>query len=566
MKARVLSFVGAQLGTDTFVLGALVCLTIAETPNYWGGYTDDGFKLMLLTIVLLFVAVFAPRGNTSPLIWALMVGTFGLATRAYIGDAAWLVAGFAAAAVLAAPRRWAWMLIAAAGASSLLPLARDWTWGTAVIDVFRVVQGGATALLHGQNPYGPTFAVGVYPDYTYTTAPMHFMYGPAMPLLAAPGALVGDVRVMSVAMFIALFGGIIGLAATHPDKRRQWWLIAICVAFPLTITMVLNAWIDVYPVALFVAWTVLRRRHSFLASLALGVSFAVKVTIIPALIPFWLWSSKVRRESAIAVLVAAVIALPFAIATGIDEFVQDTIMIFVDSPTRFEFLTANSYLWQHGQDPLDGWVGVVVVVVVGCLILWRKPHDIGDSFVRSALLLTIMFFLSKQAPLNYYFIPITLLVLALATRGLPLDAPENIHLPHLNATSWRRYFSRSPVGAGTSTFVPETVSTRLVSSRRDRSPVEVARSTVEVAPSRATEGTETGSPLTSMTLPPTNGSSGPERDLPAPSRGRVGVGARTRTTNTEGDGDVPVERRRSSAFEEGSEASTTGTVTATKTS
>jgi hypothetical protein len=527
MKDRVLRFVGAQLGTDTFVLGALVALTTAETPNNWGGYTDDGFNLMLLTMLLLAVAAFAPRGNTSRLIWALMVGAFGLATRAYIGDAAWLVAAFAAASVFAAPRRWASMLIAAAGAASLLPLARDWTWGTAVIDVFRVVQGGATALLQGQNPYGPTFAVGVYPDYTYTTVPKHFMYGPAMPLLAAPGALVGDVRVMSVAMFIVLFGGIVGLAATNPDRRRQWWLIAICVAFPLTITMVLNDWIDVYPVALFVGWAALRRRHSLLASLALGVSFATKFTIIPALIPFWLWSSKVRRESAMAVLVAAVIALPFAIATGIDEFVRDTIMIFVDLPTRFEFLTANGYLWQHGQDPLDGWVGAVAVVVVGCLILWRKPRDVGDSLVRSALLLTIMFFFSKQAPINYYFIPITLLVLALATRGLPLDAPENIHLPLLSSKSWRRYFGRRPAVPGTSTLVPEAVSMTRVTRSTDRFRVEVALSTVDVAPSRAPDGTDTGTRVTGSSG---TASTGIDRaDPPKP----LATGAGARPTKTD---------------------------------
>ena len=431
----VVSFVRAQLGTDTFCLGGLVCLTMAETNDPYGSYTEDGFILMLLAMVLLFVAAFAPRRNTSSIVWALMVGAFGLGIAAYVGDAAWVVAAFAAAAVLAAPMRWAWTLIAVAGAAALLPLARDWTWGTADIDVFGVVQGGATALLQGQNPYAPTFSVQVYDaPGVFHIVPAHFVYGPAVPLLTAPGAFAGDVRAMSVAMFIVLFAGIIGLAATHPDKRRQWWLVAICVAFPLTITMVLNAWVDIYSVALFVGWAALRRRHSLLASLALGASFAAKFTIVPALIPLWLWSSKVRREGAIAVLVATAIALPFAIATGIGDFVQDATWS-LGLPTRFEFVTVNAYLYQHGQGPLDGWVGVLAVVVVACLILWRKPRDLGDSFVSSALLLTISFFFSKQAPINYYFIPITLLLLALATRGLALDPAENIHLP-LTSSKW----------------------------------------------------------------------------------------------------------------------------------
>lgn len=433
----VVSFVRAQLGTDTFCLGALVCLSTAVTPNSFGLYTADSFSWMLLAIVLLFAAVFAPRRNTSSIVWASMVGAFALGTAFYSGDAAWVVAAFAAAAVLAAPRQWAWMLIAAAGAAALLPLGRAWTWGLADIDVFGVVQGGAAALLQGQNPYAVTFPVGVYTDpFTFHWVSEPFGYGPAVPLLAAPGAFAGDVRVMSVAMFIVLFAGIIGLAATHADKRRQWWLVAICVAFPLTATMVLHSWVDIYSVALFVLWVALRRRHSVLASLALGASFSVKFTIVPALIPFWLWSSKVRREGAIAFLVATAIAVPFAIATGIGDFVQDVFGRFIDWPTRFDLLTVNAYLYHRGQGPLDGWVGVLAIVVVACLILWRKPRDLGDSCVSSAVLLTISFFFSKQAPINYYFIPISLLLLALATRGVALDPVENIHLPLISSKWW----------------------------------------------------------------------------------------------------------------------------------
>jgi hypothetical protein len=433
----VVSFVRAQLGTDTFCLGALVCLSTALTPNPFGNYSDDGFRWMLLAIVLLFAAVFAPRRNTSSIVWASMVGAFALGTGFYSGGAAWLVAAFAAAAVLTAPRRWAWTLIAAAGAAALLPLGRAWTWGTADIDVFGVVQGAAAALLQGQNPYAATFPVGIYTDpFTFHWVQSHFGYGPAMPLLAAPGAFAGDVRVMSVAMFIVLFAGIIGLAATHPDKRRQWWLVAICVAFPLTATMVLHSWIDIYTVALFAVWAALRRRHSVLASLTLGASFAAKFTIVPALIPFWLWSSKVRREGAIAMLVATAIALPFAIATGIGDFLYDVIGQYVDLPTRFDGMTVNAYLYYHGQGPLDGWVDLLAVVVVAALILWRKPRDLGDPFVSSALLFTVTLFFAKHAPINYYFIPITLLLLALATRGLPLDPAENIHLPLVSSKWW----------------------------------------------------------------------------------------------------------------------------------
>lgn len=246
----MVGFVRAQLGRETFCLGALVCLSTAVTPTVFGFYTDDGFSWLLLAIVLLLAAMFAPRRPSSSIVWALMVGAVGLGTGYYSRDAAWVVAAFAAATVLAAPRRWAWMLVAAAGAAAFLPLGRAWTWGTGDIDVFAFVQGGAAALLHGQNPYALTLPAGVdTAPGTYYMVPVHFDYGPAVALLAAPGAFAGDVRAMSVAMFIVLFAGIIGLAATATDQRRQWWLVAFCVAFPLTTTMVLHSWPGSTPTA-----------------------------------------------------------------------------------------------------------------------------------------------------------------------------------------------------------------------------------------------------------------------------------------------------------------------------
>jgi hypothetical protein len=535
----VLSFVGAQLGTDTFCLAALVCLSAALTPNPFGNYSDEGFTWMLVAIALLVAAMFAPRRESSSFVWAVMVGAFGLGTAFYSGDAAWAVAAFAAAAVLAAPKRWAWMLLAAAGAAAFLPLGRVWTWGSADIDVFGAVQAGAAALVQGQNPYAATFPVGIYTDpFTFHWVQSHFGYGPVVPFITAPGAFAGDVRIMNVAMFIVLFAAIIGLAANHLDKRRQWWLVAICVAFPLTATMVLHAWTDIYTVGLFALWAALRRRHSLLASFALGVSFAAKFTIIPTLIPFWLWSSKVRREGAIAVMVATAIALPFAFATGLGDFLYDTIGQYVDLPTRFDGMTVNAYLYHQGQGPIGGWVDLLAVVVVAGLILWRKPRDLGDAFVSAGLLMTATLFFAKHAPINYYFIPITLLLLALASRGLPLDLPENVHLPLFagRTRGLTQDYGRRLVGAGVGgrpTFTGSSplragVVPRFWRSRlTDRSRVEIALSTVEVAPSSATEGTDPAKPPT-----PTLGAAATPADSSDPSS-RLPAGAGAGLTKTD---------------------------------
>ena len=123
---------------------------------------------------------------------------FALLLTALTAAAAWLPRG-----------RLSRVLLGLAGVSLVGLTAAGMFWGSADIDVFTALQGAAEALIHGHNPYGPVFRyfVEVKPNLFRTVAPNfvwgHFPYGPIVPLLAVPGRLLGDVRVMSMVCVLA---------------------------------------------------------------------------------------------------------------------------------------------------------------------------------------------------------------------------------------------------------------------------------------------------------------------------------------------------------------------------
>src|SRR5260370_29453967 len=101
---------------------------------------------------------------------------------------------------------------------------------------------------------------------------------------------------MSVVLFAALFAATAVLAARSARRGHVVRIAALCAAFPLTAGMVISSWVDVYTVAGFAGWLVLRERHRGLAVAALALALATKPTIAPMLLPFLVWSPSARRE------------------------------------------------------------------------------------------------------------------------------------------------------------------------------------------------------------------------------------------------------------------------------
>ena len=79
---------------------------------------------------------------------------------------------------------------------------------------------------------------------------------------------------------------------------------------------------------------------------------------------------------------------------------------------------------------LPVWVGLIVGAAVAVFALRRRPTDVADVLCSAALLSTAVFLLAKWAFLNYYFIPVWLLVFALAGRGVMFErSADDVALP-----------------------------------------------------------------------------------------------------------------------------------------
>jgi hypothetical protein len=193
------------------------------------------------------------------------------------------------------------------------------------------------------------------------------------------------------------------------------------LALPLSAGMVQNAWIDIITMAGFGGWLVLRDRHPRWAILILAIALAAKPIFLPALLPIFVWSKPGRLQIILSGVGAGLIVLPFAVATGFSAFYTYVVENHITGGPRFDSLTVTSYLHFMGRDALPLVVTAAIVLTVIMICVVHQPRDQGDLLTAGAVICTIGFIMLKQAFFNYYFIPATLLVMALATRQLAVD-------------------------------------------------------------------------------------------------------------------------------------------------
>src|SRR5260370_23801494 len=101
---------------------------------------------------------------------------------------------------------------------------------------------------------------------------------------------------MSVVLFAALFAATAVLAARSAHRGHVVRIAALCAAFPLTSGMVISSWVDVYTVAGFPRWLVLRERHRGLDVPPLAPALATKPTSAPRLLPIPVSSPTARPQ------------------------------------------------------------------------------------------------------------------------------------------------------------------------------------------------------------------------------------------------------------------------------
>ena len=305
-------------------------------------------------------------------------------------------------------------LMAAIGAGTDLALATSrMVWGQAGIDVFWFTQRSTERLLHGLNPYGMA-----YPTTTPGLLSAHFPYGPALLVLAAPFRLLGDIRLANAAAMMLLFACIAVLARRHFGDVTAGRYVALSLALPFSPFMIVQAWPEVYPVTGVALWLVLRPRHPQWAVLALGTGLCTVPTALPLVVFAWLWWRDARREINLAVLVALLICVPFALWAGVGKFIADTVLLQLRLAPRTDALSINGLLAHLGRPLLPGWVGVSVsAVCLGAFAIWGTREWDG-ALLMGAVLTLLAFVTAKWAFFDYYFIVAVGIVLALAFADL----------------------------------------------------------------------------------------------------------------------------------------------------
>ena len=262
----------------------------------------------------------------------LQVG-FALLLTVTAATAVWLPAGCCATALLGL----AFLSVVGLAASV-------WSWGSMNLDVFTALSGAAESLIHGHNPYGPVFRYFVEAPPGYVLG--HFAYGPSVPILAVPGRLLGDVRVMSVACMAATVAGIWWLARQGQEASDAHRVAALAVASPLWAGMILNTWVDVYMMVGIVWWLALRRDHRIWSIALLSIGLMVKFTSLLLVLPAFLWSRRGRVEVVAAVVISAAAMVPFALITGVHTYLYSFFGYQLALPFRTTSLSLSALFYQ----------------------------------------------------------------------------------------------------------------------------------------------------------------------------------------------------------------------------
>ena len=390
-----------------------------------------GFGLICLAGVLCMLAVRRPAVAPGAIVCSAAIAGQVIVQPYYLLPVQVMyLTGVVLAAVPLVRNRWlAWPMVAVVAGIVCVPMTQYWTWGASKIDVFQEVQGSTLALLHGHNPYGPVVAV-------FLDSPLHhplygsgsLNYGPAVVLLSLPARLIGDVRLTVVALNIAiLVAALVWVRRAWPSRNLGPTIAALWVASPFVPFMVVLEWTDSFSVAGLAWWLVLRDRHRNWAIACLAVALASKPTMLPLMVPLVLWVRPVRGELLRSTVAAVAVIAPFAIWTGVAQFVYDTVGIFTDLPTRHDAVNVNGLSVALGHGLLAPSLLLVATIVVATVCLARRPLDYGDMLAMGAALMIAICFFAKQAFFNYYYNAAMALLFVAGAGGLrpltPLTSP-----------------------------------------------------------------------------------------------------------------------------------------------
>ena len=278
------------------------------------------------------------------------------------------------------------------------------------IDVFAMLQGGAEALLRGDNPY-----TALYPNpYAPGALLDGYVYPPLTVLATTPARLFfGDARVTLLACEILSFALLWRMeVGASPRGARSGWA-CLYLLRPRGTFVLEQSWTEPLSAALILGFFLaVRARRVLWAGLLAGLVLASKQYLV-ALAPLLALglhraaSARLRRTlgaAALGLAMAALVTLPLALAAW-DDFWHDVIRFHLDSPLRADALNLTA-LWLRltgASVPaaISLAVGVAAVAVFAWLA-WRARGAAWALAFGAAATLLFSLLLQKHAFCNYY--------------------------------------------------------------------------------------------------------------------------------------------------------------------
>ena len=304
------------------------------------------------------------------------------------------------------------------------------------IDVIPVHVEAFGAVSRGKSPYVITFNDIYRADEAFYTASMRqgqrvlfgFPYPPLSLLLAWPGhALLGDLRYSEV-LAIVVAAGLIALMA---DGIGLLCAAALLLA-PRLVFHLEQGWTEPFPIVLMALTVATALRRPSLAWLPLGLLIASKQHMVLGLLfaPMLVASStgvgsrqsgvgtwkEVARFVLKAVGVAAVVTVPLALLDA-DAFWRSAVLLQLREPFRLDSLSFTREMLQYGI-PLDKQGAMAVSLTAGLLGIalawWRAPRTPAGFAASLGVTCFLLTAFGKKAFLNYYFMVVAFLLIAIA--------------------------------------------------------------------------------------------------------------------------------------------------------
>jgi hypothetical protein len=302
------------------------------------------------------------------------------------------------------------------------------------IDVWHLLQGGAQALLSGENPYSALYT-NIYGPGTSVIDPSllsadrrHVIAIPYMPLtlvLVAPAAWVGDVRWANLAAMAlaALLVRMLGRGSVEAELAGAFLLLQPQGFFVLELS-----WIEPIVLAAMLLLTLAiervpagspeegkgRQRAWIAAGLAGGLAASCKQYVPMLLLPlFFAIPARARiKTSAVAIGGALVVLLPF-VAWDPAGFFRGIVEFQIRQPFRYDALSWLAAIAALGGPVLPSWPAFLLAGA-SLIATTRRTISLGQGLLAGAVTWIAFVAFNKQAFCNYYWLAVGLLCAALA--------------------------------------------------------------------------------------------------------------------------------------------------------